>query len=184
VYVDAGVVLGDNVKVQNYVSIYHGVSLDDGVFCGPHCVFTNDKNPRAVNPDGSLKAADDWAMSETRVRAGASIGANAVIVCGVTVGAWAMIGAGSVVTRHVPDHGLVWGSPARLHGFVCACGHRLHGASDGPPPPERSKTAVPRASTVPRVQTGEPTGRETVTLICSKCRAKTEVRKADWERAQ
>ncbi len=125
VYIDFDVVLGDNVKVQNYVSIYHGVTIEDGVFCGPHCVFTNDKRPRAVNPDGSPKSADDWEMSRTLVKRGASIGANAVIVCGVTVGEWAMIGSGSVVSRDVPDYGLVWGNPARLHGYVCPCGERL-----------------------------------------------------------
>ncbi len=125
VYVDAGVVLGDNVKVQNYVSIYHGVTIEDGVFCGPHCVFTNDKHPRAINPDGTLKAADDWELGETRVKTGASIGANAVVVCGIIVGEWAMVGSGAVVTRDVPDYGLVWGNPARLHGFVCPCSARL-----------------------------------------------------------
>jgi len=125
VYVDSGVVIGNNVKVQNYVSIYHGVTLEDGVFCGPHCVFTNDKSPRAINPDGTLKAATDWAVTPTLVRYGASIGANAVIVCGVTIGRWAMVGSGAVVTRNVPDYGLVIGNPARLHGFVCPCGVRL-----------------------------------------------------------
>ena len=132
VYVVAGVSLGNNVKVQNYVSIYHGVTIEDGVFCGPHCVFTNDKNPRAVNPDGSRKAADDWVLSKTLVRLGAAIGANATIVCGVTIGQWAMIGSGSVVTRDVPDYGLVWGNPARLRGFVCPCGARLkEGGAEG-----------------------------------------------------
>jgi acetyltransferase-like isoleucine patch superfamily enzyme len=132
-YVDTGVVLGDNVKVQNYVSIYNGVTLEDGVFCGPHCVFTNDKRPRAVNADGTLKAADDWEITETLVKEGAAIGARAVIVCGVIIGAWAMVGAGSVVTRDVPDHGLVCGNPARLIGFVCHCGARLEAPapSDG-----------------------------------------------------
>jgi UDP-2-acetamido-3-amino-2,3-dideoxy-glucuronate N-acetyltransferase len=125
VYVDAGVTIGENVKIQNYVSIYHGVVIEDGVFCGPHCVFTNDKMPRAVNPDGSLKRDDDWTVSKTFVRQGASIGANATIVCGVTIGCWAMIGSGAVVTRDVPDYGLAWGNPARLHGFVCRCGSRL-----------------------------------------------------------
>jgi UDP-2-acetamido-3-amino-2,3-dideoxy-glucuronate N-acetyltransferase len=125
VYVDAGVRIGDNVKIQNYVSVYHGVTIEDGVFCGPHCVFTNDKNPRAVNPDGTLKSADDWVLSTTLVKSGASIGANATIVCGVTIGRWAMIGSGSVVSRDVPDYGLAWGNPARLHGFVCPCGIRL-----------------------------------------------------------
>ncbi len=125
VYIDAGVRIGNNVKIQNGISIYHGVTLDDGVFCGPHCVFTNDKRPRAINPDGSLKSADDWELSETLVKTGASIGANATIVCGVTIGRWAMIGSGSVVTRDVPDYGLVYGNPARLHGFVCPCGEKL-----------------------------------------------------------
>ena len=125
VYVDEDVQIGSNVKIQNYVSVYRGVTLEDGVFCGPHCVFTNDKRPRAVNPDGSLKSAEDWTVACTLVREGAAIGANAVVVCGVTVGRWAMIGSGSVVTRDVPDYGLVWGNPARLHGFVCPCGARL-----------------------------------------------------------
>lgn len=125
VYLDTGVVIGNNAKIQNYVSIYHGVTIEDGVFCGPHCVFTNDRTPRAVNPDGSFKAFDDWVLSKTLVRQGASIGANATVVCGVTIGRWAMVGSGSVVTRDVPDYGLVWGNPARLHGFVCPCGERL-----------------------------------------------------------
>ena len=125
VYVDIGVTIGENVKIQNYVSIYRGVVIEDGVFCGPHCVFTNDKVPRAINPDGSPKREDDWTISPTLVRQGASIGAGATVVCGVTIGRWAMIGAGAVVTRDVPDYGLVWGNPARLRGFVCPCGVRL-----------------------------------------------------------
>lgn len=125
VYIDEAVQIGNNVKVQNYVSIYRGVTLKDGAFCGPHCVFTNDKRPRAVNPDGSLKVAENWQVTPTLVREGAAIGANAVVVCGITVGRWAMVGAGAVVTRDVPDYGLVWGNPARLHGFVCPCGERL-----------------------------------------------------------
>ncbi len=125
VYVDSHVFIGDNVKVQNGVSIYHGVTIEDGVFCGPHCVFTNDKLPRAVNPDGSLKGTDDWAVFFTWVKMGASIGAHATIVCGTIIGRWAMVGAGSVVTRDIPDYGLVYGNPARLHGFVCACGSLL-----------------------------------------------------------
>ena len=124
-YVDSGVRIGDNVKVQNGVSIYHGVTLEDGVFCGPHCVFTNDRLPRAVNPDGSPKTRDDWTLGATLVRSGASIGAHATIICGVTVGRWAMVGAGAVVTRDVPDYGLVHGNPARLHGFVCPCGQKM-----------------------------------------------------------
>ncbi len=125
VYIDAGVVIGDCVKIQNYVSVYHGVTVEDGVFIGPHVCFTNDLQPRAVNPDMSLKAADDWQLSRTLIRRGASLGANSTIRCGVTVGQWAMVGAGSVVTRDIPDYGLAWGNPARLNGFVCPCGQRL-----------------------------------------------------------
>ena len=125
VYIDSDVRIGDNVKLQNGISIYHGVVLEDGVFCGPHCVFTNDKQPRSVNPDGTLKETTDWIVSQTLVCVGASIGAHATIVCGVTIGKWAMIGAGAIVTRDVPDYGLVYGNPARLYGFVCPCGKKL-----------------------------------------------------------
>jgi UDP-2-acetamido-3-amino-2,3-dideoxy-glucuronate N-acetyltransferase len=125
VYVDFGVRIGDNVKVQNYVSIYHGVEIEDGVFVGPHVCFTNDNLPRAVNPDGSLKAADDWVVGRIVIKRGAALGANSTILPKVSVGEWALVGAGAVVTKDVPAHGLVAGNPARLLGFVCACGHRL-----------------------------------------------------------
>lgn len=125
VYVDNDVVIGDNVKIQNNVSVFVGVTIEDGVFVGPHVCFTNDKVPRAVNPDMSLKSAHDWKVTPTRVKAGAAIGANATIVCGVTVGRWAMVAAGSVVSRDVPDHALVRGNPARVVGWVCACGRKL-----------------------------------------------------------
>jgi UDP-2-acetamido-3-amino-2,3-dideoxy-glucuronate N-acetyltransferase len=125
VFIDTAVSLGDNVKVQNYVSIYRGVTIEDGVLCGPHCVFTNDKRPRAINANGSLKAAGDWELESTLVKKGASIGANAVVICGVTIGQWTMIGSGAVVTRDVPDYGLAWGNPARLYGFACPCGQQL-----------------------------------------------------------
>jgi acetyltransferase-like isoleucine patch superfamily enzyme len=125
VYVGEGVVIGNRVKIQNKALVYPGVSLEDGVFVGPAATFTNDLHPRAINGDGSLKGLDDWTITETRVRYGASIGAGAVIVCGVEIGRYALIGAGAVVTRDVPAHGLVVGNPARLIGFVCSCARRL-----------------------------------------------------------
>ncbi|MCD4739269.1 MAG: N-acetyltransferase [Anaerolineae bacterium] len=125
VYVDFGVKIGDNVKVQNYVSIYHGVEIEDGVFVGPHVCFTNDNLPRAINPDGSPKASDDWVLGRILVKRGAALGANSTILPKVTIGEWALVGSGAVVTKDVPDYGLVAGNPARLLGFVCACGQRL-----------------------------------------------------------
>lgn len=130
VFVDAGVHVGNRVKIQNYVSVFHGVTIEDGVFIGPHVCFTNDNSPRAISADGSLKEADDWLLVETRVCSGASIGANATIVCGVNIGRWAMIGAGSVVTRRVSDYALVVGNPAHQIGYVCACGKRKSGVED------------------------------------------------------
>ena len=131
VYVDAGVVIGDRVKVQNNVSIYHGVTIEDGVFIGPHVCFTNDKVPRAVNRDGSLKADTDWQVTPTLVRRGAALGANSTILPGVTIGRWAMVGSGSVVTRDVADHELVVGNPARRIGSACPCGQPLRDAENG-----------------------------------------------------
>ena len=129
-YVDFGVRIGDNVKVQNRASIYHGVTLEDGVFVGPHVIFTNDKLPRAINPDGSLKSDADWEVGQVLVKEGASLGAGAIIVAGVTVGRFALVGAGAVVTRDVPDYGLVYGNPARLVGYVCENGHRVEGTQE------------------------------------------------------
>lgn len=131
VYVDSHVMIGNNVKIQNYVSVFEGVTLEDGVFVGPHAVFTNDKLPRAINPDGTLKSATDWGVTPTLVQYGAAIGANAVLVCGVTVGRWAMIGSGTVVTKDVPAYGLVVGNPARLIGYVNEAGERVQSPPNG-----------------------------------------------------
>lgn len=125
VYIDFDVKIGDSCKIQNNCSIYHGASLGNGVFVGPHSVITNDLYPRAVNPDFSAKGAGDWHVSNTSVKDGAALGAGTILVCGVTIGKWAMTGSGSVVTKDVPDHGLVVGNPARVIGFVCSCGHKL-----------------------------------------------------------
>jgi UDP-2-acetamido-3-amino-2,3-dideoxy-glucuronate N-acetyltransferase len=122
VYIDFGVHVGRNVKIQNGASVFHGVTLGDGVFIGPHVCFTNDKYPRAINADGSLKAASDWQLWETRVEHGAAVGARSVVLPGVTIGRWAMTAAAAVVTRDVPPYGLAVGHPARLVGFVCPCG--------------------------------------------------------------
>lgn len=119
VFVAGGVQLGHHVKVQNNVSIYEGVTLEDQVFCGPSVVFTNVRTPRSAFP----RARSTY--DPTLVRRGASIGANATIVCGATVGAWAFVAAGAVVTKDVPAHALVAGVPARRIGWACACGRTL-----------------------------------------------------------
>ncbi|MEG1676663.1 MAG: acyltransferase [Clostridia bacterium] len=118
-YIAAHVVIGDGCKLQNNVSVYEGVTLEDGVFCGPSCVFTNDLTPRALYPKGHEN------FVKTVVAKGASIGANATIVCGHPIGRCAMIGAGALVTKAVPAHALMLGVPAKQQGFVCTCGHRL-----------------------------------------------------------
>lgn len=127
VYIDDGAVVGNSVKLQNRVSVYRGVTLEDGVFVGPHTTFTNDKYPRSITAEGHTISDEDWIPVQTLVKYGASIGAACVILPGITIGRWAMIGAGSVVTEDVPDNALVVGSPARLAGYVCRCGHRLAG---------------------------------------------------------
>lgn len=131
VYVDSGAVVGNNCKLENRVSIFRGVTLEDGVFVGPHTTFTNDRHPRAVLPDGVIVSEEDWTPVATLVQYGASIGAGSVILPGLTIGRWAMVGAGSVVTRDVPDHGLVYGHPAHLTGYVCKCGQSLELRDDG-----------------------------------------------------
>ncbi len=121
VNISNNVKIGNGVKVQNNVSIYEGVELEDYVFCGPSCVFTNDLTPRAKYPKGPA------GYKKTLVKEGASIGANATIVCGHTIGRWALIGAGAVVTSNVPDHALMLGIPAKQEGWVCECGELLSG---------------------------------------------------------
>jgi UDP-2-acetamido-3-amino-2,3-dideoxy-glucuronate N-acetyltransferase len=118
VFVADKVTIGDNVKIQNNVSVYQGVTLEDGVFCGPSMVFTNIYNPRA-----EIGKMDQ--VRPTLVKRGATLGANCTIVCGVTIGRYAFVGAGAVVTRNVPDHALVTGNPARIAGFMCTCGEKL-----------------------------------------------------------
>lgn len=117
-YIGPGVRLGDNCKVQNYALVYDPAVLEDGVFIGPAVVLTNDRFPRAVSPDGSLRSADDWDIVGVRVETGASIGARAVCVAPVTIGAWSLVAAGSVVVNDVPGYALVAGSPARRIGWV------------------------------------------------------------------
>ena len=118
VVVAPGVVIGNNVKIQNNVSVYTGVVLEDDVFCGPSMVFTN-----VVNPRSEIVRKDEY--RPTLVRRGATLGANATIVCGVTIGTYAFVGAGAVVTRDVGDFALVFGNPARREGWICRCGLRL-----------------------------------------------------------
>jgi acetyltransferase-like isoleucine patch superfamily enzyme len=117
VYIDHSVKIGDRCKVQNSVSIYNGVTLEDDVFIGPNVAFTNDKIPRAFNTN--------WTTTPTIVKRGASIGANATIICGITIGEYAMVAAGSVVTKSVPDNVLVVGNPSRFVSYICKCGNRL-----------------------------------------------------------
>ena len=121
-FIGEGVILGDNVKVQNNVSIFTGVSCEDDVFLGPSMVFTN-----VINPRSFIERKADYLP--TRIKKGASIGANATIVCGNTIGSYALIGSGSVITRDIPDFALVYGVPGKLIGWVCKCAHQLEFAN-------------------------------------------------------
>jgi len=117
VYIGKGVKIGNRVKLENRATVYQGVKIEDNVFVGPHATFTNDPYPRSFSTD--------WKIVPTLVKKGASIGASTVIICGVTIGEHAMIGAGSVVTKDIPPYALAYGNPARIRGFVCKCGRRL-----------------------------------------------------------
>ena len=138
------------MKVQNFVSVYRGVTIEDNAFIGPHATFTNDLYPRSFNKD--------WEIVPTVVKKGASIGANATIVCGVTIGEYAMVGAGAVVTKDVPPFGLVVGNPARLKGFVCYCGRPL-----------KERDVVHH-------------GDDHLIFKCSYCSREVLIRKEDYER--
>lgn len=118
VYIEEGVVIGNRVKIKNNIAIYSGVTCEDDVFLGPNCVFTN-----VINPRSFIERKSEF--KPTFVKKGASIGANATILCGHSIGKYALVGAGAVVTRDVPDYGLVLGNPARLKGYVCKCGTTL-----------------------------------------------------------
>ena len=130
-YVGTGVVMGDNCKLQNYALVYEPAVLEDGVFVGPAVVFTNDHYPRSIDPDGTLKRGDDWEAVGVTVRQGASIGARSVCVAPVTIGRWALVAAGSVVVRDVPDFALVAGVPARRLRWVGRAGVPLEQDADG-----------------------------------------------------
>ncbi len=122
VYIDKDVTIGSRVKIQNNVNIYHGVTVEDDVFLGPSMTFTNDMYPRAFS--------EDWEVSPTLVKKGASIGANCTVLCGIRIGEYALAGAGSTVTKDVLSHALVVGNPARQIGWVCRCGFRLNDSGE------------------------------------------------------
>lgn len=117
VYVGKGVKIGNGVKLENRATVYEGVRIEDKVFVGPHVSFTNDPYPRSFSTN--------WKIVETLVKEGASIGAGAIVRCGITIGEYALIGAGSAVTKEVPSHAIVYGNPAEVRGFACKCGREL-----------------------------------------------------------
>lgn len=153
-YVGPGVVIGNDCRIQNQALIYEPALLEDGVFVGPSVVFTNDRFPRAINPDGSRKSAADWEAVGVTVRYGASIGARAVCVAPLEIGAWATVAAGAVVTKDVPPHAIVAGVPARVVGWVGRSGRPIVDDGDGLRDPvtgesyvETDGRLVPRSAT-------------------------------------
>lgn len=145
-YVGPGVRMGDNCKLQNHALVYEPAVLEDGVFVGPAAVFTNDHYPRSITPEGKLKRGDDWEAVGVTCRTGASIGARSVCVAPVTIGAWALVAAGSVVTKDVPDFALVAGVPARRIRWVGHAGVPLEPAGEGQwRCPETGRTYAERA---------------------------------------
>ena len=149
VFIDEGVTIGDRVKIQSGALVYHGVTVDDGVFIGPGAILTNDRFPRATAPDGSLAEAEDWEVSPIHLETGCSVGAGAVVVAGNDVGAYALVGAGAVVTQTVPSYALVVGNPARRIGWACVCGHRLADSQGHHAPAVRDRYAIDRELVCP-----------------------------------
>jgi acetyltransferase-like isoleucine patch superfamily enzyme len=141
-FIDEGVSIGDRVKIQNAALVYHGVTVGNGVFIGPGAILTNDRHPRALTAAGDLARAADWSVSPVTLADGSSIGAGAIVVAGCDVGPFGMVGAGAVVTHDVPAHALVAGNPARVIGWVCACGQRLHDATGHAAPATRERYAI------------------------------------------
>jgi acetyltransferase-like isoleucine patch superfamily enzyme len=124
-YIDFGVKIGDNVKIQNGCNVYHGASIGNGVFLGPGVILTNDPYPRSVTPAGTLKMESDWEAGAVEIMDGASLAAGVIVLPNVKIGKCVLIGAGSVVTKSIPDFALAFGSPAKVNGKVCRCGRKI-----------------------------------------------------------